>query len=71
MKQEKKQCQTFIPHVSQRNNSNSSLISSQTDYNMVLDQYNSIQLIPTLAKSEEWEDKDIKTKFSHPQESNP
>ena len=61
-----KKCQTFVPQVSQRNSCNSSLISGQTDYT-VLDQYNSIQLIPTLAKSEEREDIDIKTTFSHPQ----
>ena len=47
MKKEKKQCYTSIPQVSQRNRCNSSLISSQTDYTIVLDQYNSIQLIQT------------------------
>jgi len=40
-------------------------------YNSVSDQYYNIQLSPTSCKSEEGNDIDIKTTFSHPQGSNP
>ena len=60
--------QTFIPHESQGNSFNFSLVSRP---NWFLINTLASKLIPTLAKSEEKKDIDIKNIFSHPHGSNP